>query len=116
MNKYTKNQLQAKERTEKRKYTKADDMKTRTMPAFNNNMPKRERESLITDNVGLVKNILRKNFHITSESHLYDDMYQAGLLGLSIAANSFDVTKGVKFCTHAFWHIRQIGSRQRTSW
>ena len=56
---------------------------------------------------GLVKGVIWKYFKTFSEN-LYDDMYQAGCIGLIEAAKGYDESKG-KFSTHAYaWIFKEI--------
>lgn len=59
-------------------------------------MPDRNR--LICENVGLVHSCARRFFGRGVE---YDDLYQAGCVGLVKAADGFDPGRGLKFSTYA---------------
>ena len=60
---------------------------------------------LVKHNVRLVSKVARKYTHIAE----YDDMMQEGCIGLSKAAEKFDTTKDIKFCTYAyFWVFKSI--------
>lgn len=52
----------------------------------------------IENNIGLVRSCVSKFFYNESD---YDDIFQAGCLGLTRAAKSFDNKRGVKFSTYA---------------
>lgn len=62
-------------------------------------------EYLVESNQRLVYKIARK-FKVTPFE--YDDLVQAGMMGLFNAAKKYDITKGVKFSTYATYFI--IGS------
>lgn len=62
-------------------------------------------EYLVESNQRLVYKIARK-FKVTPFE--YDDLVQAGMMGLFNAAKKYDITKGVKFSTFATYFI--IGS------
>ncbi len=49
-------------------------------------------------NIRIVFNIAKKYMSRTDD---FDSMVQDGMLGLSIAVNNFDITRGVKFITYA---------------
>lgn len=55
-------------------------------------------DALITENLGLVHACARR---YTGRGIEYDDLYQAGCLGLIKAANAFDVNRQVRFSTYA---------------
>ena len=59
---------------------------------------KRAMERLITQNMGLVKNIARRFIGRGSE---YEDLIQIGTMGMLKAARSFDVNYGTVFSTYA---------------
>ncbi len=54
--------------------------------------------SVITENLGLVHACARRYIGRGIE---YDDLYQAGCLGLIKAANAFDISRQVRFSTYA---------------
>ncbi len=55
-------------------------------------------DALVTENLGLVHACARRYIGRGIE---YDDLYQAGCLGLIKAANAFDETRQVRFSTYA---------------
>lgn len=61
------------------------------------------RDKLVEDNLRLVHYILRKNFKVSSE--WYDDCFQEGCMGLCLAAERFDESKGLQFATYASSYI-----------
>lgn len=56
------------------------------------------RDSLITDNLGLVHSCCHR---FTGRGVEYDDLYQAGCIGLIKAADRFDKERGLCFSTYA---------------
>lgn len=62
------------------------------------------KKELVNRNTRLVYNIA-KRYAKTTES--FDDTIQAGMLGLTIAADRFDFEKGTRFCTYATWWIKK---------
>ena len=56
------------------------------------------REEFIKDNFGLVHSICRR---FTGRGIEYDDLYQAGCIGLVKAVDAFDESKGFAFSTYA---------------
>ncbi len=56
------------------------------------------RENLITDNLGLVHSCCHR---FTGRGVEYDDLYQAGCIGLIKAADHFDASRGLCFSTYA---------------
>lgn len=56
------------------------------------------REELVLSNVGLIYQVLKKY----KLYNLRDEYFDAGMVGLVKAANTFDSTKGYKFSTYAF--------------
>lgn len=59
---------------------------------------------LFMHNVRLVFNIAKKYMSKTDD---FDSMVQDGMLGLAIAANNFDISRGVKFITYAMPWIKK---------
>lgn len=57
-----------------------------------------ERNKLITDNLGLVHSCARR---YTGRGIEYDDLYQAGCVGLVKAVDGFDSERSVRFSTYA---------------
>lgn len=57
-----------------------------------------EREKLICDNIGLVHSCAHR---FKGRGIEYDDLFQAGCIGLIKAADAFDVNRGVRFSTYA---------------
>lgn len=57
-----------------------------------------ERSALIENNIRLVHSCLK---HFTNRGLEYDDMFQAGCVGLVKAADGFDKERGLKFSTYA---------------
>ena len=57
-----------------------------------------EREKFIEQNLGLVHSLCRR---FTGRGIEYDDLYQAGCVGLVKAADGFDASRGLCFSTYA---------------
>ena len=57
-----------------------------------------DRNNVVKDNIGLVHSCAR---HFRGRGMDYDDLFQAGCLGLVKAADNFDETRGVRFSTYA---------------
>ena len=57
-----------------------------------------DRDNLITDNLGLVHSCCHR---FTGKGVEYDDLYQAGCIGLIKAADRFDESRGLCFSTYA---------------
>ncbi|MCI8361050.1 MAG: sigma-70 family RNA polymerase sigma factor [Clostridiales bacterium] len=57
-----------------------------------------DRDTFITDNLGLVHACCHR---FTGRGVEYDDLYQAGCMGLCKAADGFDFSRGLKFSTYA---------------
>lgn len=60
------------------------------------------KEQLVIDNLNLV-------YYVLQQMGLYDqrdEFYDVGLIGLVKAANNYDPSRGVKFCTSATVYIR----------
>lgn len=57
-----------------------------------------KRENMITDNLGLVHSCCHR---FTGRGIEYDDLYQAGCMGLVKAADGFDESRGLCFSTYA---------------
>ncbi len=68
-----------------------------------------ERDKLITDNMALVHMVAKR---FLSRGADYDDMFQAGCVGLIKAADHFDADRGYRFSTYAvpmiMGEIRQL--------
>lgn len=56
------------------------------------------REQIVEENLGLVHSCAHK---FTSKGIEYDDLFQAGCIGLIKAVDNFDYDRGVKFSTYA---------------
>ena len=61
-------------------------------------MVKDSREQMIKDNIGLVHSIAKR---LKDRGEDYDDLYQAGCVGLIKAVDNFDASKGFLFSTYA---------------
>lgn len=61
-------------------------------------MDKKDREKLIRDNFGLVHSCAHK---LKGRGIEYDDLFQAGCIGLIKAADNFDESRGLRFSTYA---------------
>lgn len=59
---------------------------------------KKSREEFIENNLGLVHSICKR---FTGRGIEYDDLYQAGCIGLIKATDAFDETRGFSFSTYA---------------
>lgn len=59
---------------------------------------KKSREEFIEENLGLVHSICKR---FTGRGIEYDDLYQAGCIGLIKATDGFDETRGFSFSTYA---------------
>lgn len=57
-----------------------------------------KRDEMISENIGLVHSIANR---FRSRGAEYDDLFQAGCLGLIKAVDNFDETKGFQFSTYA---------------
>ena len=69
------------------------------------------RERMILANVRLVTSIARKSLPRAGHGMQFDDVQQAGLMGLMRAVEKFDHSLGHKFSTYATWWIKQSISR-----
>jgi RNA polymerase primary sigma factor len=68
------------------------------------------REKVLRHNLRFVARIAHQ-YASNSRDRSYDDMFAEGVVGLTIAVDRFDGTKGVKFISYAIWWIRQCISR-----
>ena len=59
---------------------------------------KAERDSFIEENLGLVHSICKR---FSGKGIEYDDLFQAGCVGLIKATDAFDETRGLMFSTYA---------------
>lgn len=59
---------------------------------------KAERDSFIEENLGLVHSICKR---FSGKGIEYDDLFQAGCIGLIKATDAFDETRGLMFSTYA---------------
>lgn len=64
------------------------------------------REKLINHNLKLVV-FITKRYYVFCKTLEILDVIQEGNMGLMKAVDKFDSTKGVKFCTYAYWWIKQ---------
>lgn len=69
------------------------------------------RERMVLANIRLVTSIARKSLGRAGHGMTFDDVQQAGLIGLMRAVDKFDYTLGHKFSTYATWWIKQSISR-----
>jgi RNA polymerase sporulation-specific sigma factor len=53
----------------------------------------------------LVHKLARK-YAFTAQAHTHEDLTQEGFIGLLNAMRSYDTTKGAKFMTWAYYHVR----------
>ena len=58
-----------------------------------------ERYYLVLDNTGLIGKIISNKFK--AYSHIWDDLFSVGKIGLTKAAITFNLEKGIKFSTYA---------------
>ncbi|NYF96954.1 sigma-70 family RNA polymerase sigma factor [Janibacter cremeus] len=65
------------------------------------------RDRMIMANVRLVNKITRQFLPRATASMDFEDMQQAGLMGLMRAVDKFDHSLGLKFSTYATWWIKQ---------
>ena len=63
----------------------------------------------IMDHVGFVTLVARR--YSRKDDHLFEDLYQEGILGLLRAKETFDPERGYKFLTYATWWIQGYISR-----
>jgi len=66
------------------------------------------RDELVTHNMRLVISVARR---YQNRGLPLSDLIQEGNIGLVKAADKFDVSRGVRFATHAVWWIRQSVTR-----
>ena len=71
---------------------------TRELIAKAHNNDKEAREKLVTDNLGLIWNIIKRFKGRGTEQ---EDLFQIGCIGLMKAIDRFDQTFGVCFSTYA---------------
>lgn len=64
-------------------------------------------DNIVNANRKLVWEIALRYKKFSTVSFDYNDMYQAGVLGLMKAAEKFDVNMGNQFSTYATWWVRQ---------
>ena len=63
------------------------------------------REDLLKSHLRLVPSIINKSYRY--DHHLYDDLVQAGNLGLITAVDNYDASRGVKFASYAIPYIHK---------
>lgn len=61
-------------------------------------------EELLKCNVNLIHKLCHKHSNRGVE---YSDLFSSGMIGLVIAARKFDIGKGIKFTTYAYYWINQ---------
>ena len=67
-------------------------------------------DELVQQNKGLVyQQVNRYKNHLSEDD--YDDMVQAGFIGLLLGIRKFNVEKGFRFSTYVTWWIRQAVTR-----
>lgn len=67
-------------------------------------LPK-EREQYVLDNIGLVHHIIQTYIKVNPGNLDYQDYFQEGVVGLTIAAIRFDESREIKFSTFASHYI-----------
>jgi len=80
-------------------------LRTRSVTASRRMAP-RDREGLLSGNVGLVHHVARQLATRLSTAAELDELVSAGTLGLIQAADSFDSARGLSFSTYAVPRIR----------
>lgn len=71
-------------------------------------------DRLVSCNVGLVVKIASdciRRIGIRSSSVSFDDVVSAGMEGLIVGINRFDVSKGYRFSTYAYWWVKNYVRR-----
>lgn len=63
------------------------------------------KNKILLGNLGLVISECKKYFKYTTLEN--EDLIQEGIMGLRIAIDKFDVTRGTQFSTCAYWWIKQ---------
>ena len=75
---------------------------------------KQAKQDLCVKNKNLIFDIAKKYKKFFNQDLDFDDLCQAGMIGLITAAEKFDVRRGYKFTTYATWWIRQSICREIT--
>lgn len=65
-------------------------------------------EEKILSNTGLIHYILQKQLHVPVTHTDYEDLYQQGVIGLILAIDRFDESRGCAFATFATHYIRGV--------
>jgi RNA polymerase primary sigma factor len=71
----------------------------------------RARDRFVQANLRLAASYVSKRCHRLVKSHSQDDLIQAANMGLIIAAERFDPTRGYRFSTYGYFWVRQSVSR-----
>lgn len=71
----------------------------------------RARDRFVKANLRLAVSYVSKRCHRLTQAHSQDDLIQAANMGLIIAAERFDPTRGYRFSTYAYFWVRQSVSR-----
>jgi RNA polymerase primary sigma factor len=71
----------------------------------------RARDRFVSANLRLVVAYISKRCHRLAKAYGVEDLTQAGNMGLIVAVERFDPTKGYRFSTYAYWWIRQAVNR-----
>ena len=64
-----------------------------------------QREQFILDNIRLVDYTLKRKLHYEPIEHLYEDMFNVGVIGLVKSVDAFDPKYNIKFSTFAIYSI-----------
>lgn len=70
------------------------------------------KQDLCTKNHGLVSKEVGKYIRYFGHDLEFDELVQAGMIGMLKAAEKFDISKGFQFSTYALWWIRQSIMRE----
>lgn len=70
------------------------------------------KQDLCIKNYGLVVDWVKKYLYVFSNKLDFDDLVQAGMLGMIKAAEKFDLKQGTEFSTYAVWWIKQAITRE----
>lgn len=76
--------------------TKDEDWRLSIQKAQNGD--KKERDALVTENIGLIYMVLKR---FTNRGHEQEDLFQIGVIGLIKAIDNFDLSRDLSFSTYA---------------
>jgi len=88
----------------KKAYTK--EYQDELIQRFRDNEDVKARDELVFSNDKFIHKVARQIFKKIGSIVSYEDVYQESVVGFLVALNSYDMDRGVKFLTYAYYQMR----------